>query len=231
MSTISSTDYNAIDKPILLKESSTGYFGKASPFISGEELKRKYRQSASDFVFTTNNDVSKDAIIFSDSSTSLLQSISSSAPFDLVANLRLQAQQQFRSTTLQLFENDTYETGVLADSTSYLLKQFAFNRHITLVRLSKLYSEQIGNMNVILGILNFISSLSKGQAGEIGWMIAKTALCHREIEIKDLAVRCFEAWVSEESLSILEETRTGVSWLDKYIEQVIIDFRSILCHG
>ncbi|MED4225666.1 hypothetical protein [Neobacillus cucumis] len=55
-----------------------------------------------------------------------------------------------------------------------------------------------------------------------GQTIALAGLSNRSVEVKEYAVRSFENWGSPDCIEILDGVDCGETWLQEYINQVIL---------
>jgi hypothetical protein len=75
------------------------------------------------------------------------------------------------------------------------------------------------------GVLRLLGRFPRGQVGEWGMVIAINGLSHRDIEVREAAVRALERWGGHEALDALKTCVDAepIPWLATYIRQVIID--------
>ena len=72
-------------------------------------------------------------------------------------------------------------------------------------------------------IVRCIGRLESDRVGNWGMHVADDALRHKDVEVREAAVRALEAWGGCEALSMLRSHRDSVAWLNEYVNQVIAD--------
>ncbi len=72
-------------------------------------------------------------------------------------------------------------------------------------------------------IVRCIGRLEFDRVGNWGMRVADDALRHKDVEVREAAVRALEAWGGCDALSMLRSHRDSVAWLKEYVSQVIVD--------
>lgn len=74
-------------------------------------------------------------------------------------------------------------------------------------------------------VLRLLGRVPTRQVGEWGLVIAINALSHRDVEVREAAVRALERWGGHEAFNALKSRVDveSIPWLAAYIRQVIID--------
>lgn len=72
-------------------------------------------------------------------------------------------------------------------------------------------------------IVRCIGRLDYDCVGGWGMRVIDDALRHKDVEVREAAVRALEAWGGYEALNILRSHRDSVAWLNEYVDQVIVD--------
>ena len=77
--------------------------------------------------------------------------------------------------------------------------------------------------SISASIVRCIGRLEYDRVGNWGMHVADDALRHKDVEVREAAVRALEAWGGSEALGMLRSHRDPVAWLNEYISQVIVD--------
>lgn len=91
--------------------------------------------------------------------------------------------------------------------------------------LNRFYIRNFQNPRVLAQILHLISRIDSPELLDLFEVIAVASFVQGNDEVKELGVRCFEAWATPESIKTLETVRTDTIWLKRYINAVIRDLR------
>lgn len=135
----------------------------------------------------------------------------------------------YTRTFINLLKEEDFEFGYSTRSEDMLNEQLKINALATRNWLNEIFIKNFHDQSVIIGILRIIGRFEPSIIFPQGQTIALAALSHSNDEIKELGIRAFEKWCSLESLEILKSISTNVSWLNEYIDEVIIDFEEQLC--
>jgi hypothetical protein len=127
-----------------------------------------------------------------------------------------------------LFRDDIPEDSVAGQSEFYIRSLLRENpletRHLLQVIAFESFS--FGNTCVFLNLLHALSHLKQSEAFPEGQFIALGALSHKDDEVKEYAVKCFENWKCKDNIPILQNIKTAHQWLQDYIDDVVADLRS-----
>ncbi|MNE39472.1 hypothetical protein D3C87_1338970 [compost metagenome] len=97
------------------------------------------------------------------------------------------------------------------------------NSSITLNWLNSFYVKYFTDEKIHMNILRLIGNLKEEQISSLGILIATSALCNKNVEIKELGMRAFENWGSLNSFNVLSQLDIQQQWLNDYRNQVIKD--------
>lgn len=131
---------------------------------------------------------------------------------------------------LKLIKEEDFEFGYISRSEQLLRTNLNKNALATRNWLNEIFIKYFSDHQVIVGILRIISRFEPKEVFPQGQTIALAALSHRNSEIKELGIRAFEQWSSQESLNILREVEVDKPWLKEYLSNVIQDLSEQLCH-
>ena len=95
--------------------------------------------------------------------------------------------------------------------------------------LDVVFVKNFENPSIITGLLRTLAHFDPDDINPIGVTMALGALKHKNIEVKECAIRAFESWGGEDSLRILENIEESEGWLRNYIDNVIEDIRAEIC--
>jgi hypothetical protein len=77
--------------------------------------------------------------------------------------------------------------------------------------------------NVLIGILHMLSHCTYADVYPIGQTLAALALNHKEIEVCEFAVKCFENWANKDCVDKLKAMNIHSQWLKEYVYDVIAE--------
>lgn len=131
----------------------------------------------------------------------------------------------FREEFLAELENSDFEFGYFNEADKFIRDQMDINSSVTKEWLNKMFLEYFNNSKILEGIIRIISNMKREEIFPQGQVMALAALSHRDVVIKECAIRSFEYWGGKDSIEILENIVTGIKWLDDYIRDVINDIK------
>lgn len=82
---------------------------------------------------------------------------------------------------------------------------------------------QAGSPKVMVALLNAVGSLKYEDVRPFGQVLAVAAVSNLAVEVKEAAIRVYEAWGHPEGAMILAKVDCPWPWLDEYRKQVIAD--------
>ena len=139
---------------------------------------------------------------------------------------------RYASITRQLLmaiRNEEFEFGVISNAETIIEKQLAENSLETRNWINDIFVRYYCDTKILTGILHIISRFQEFEMHPQGLTMALAALVHKDDEVKELGVRAFEHWASENSLAVLKHVQVGTPWLQQYIDEVVEDLS--LEHG
>jgi hypothetical protein len=95
--------------------------------------------------------------------------------------------------------------------------------------LNEFFVFNFNKPSLLIGLLQIIASQPNEIINPEGYVMATAALSNKNIEVKECAVRCFENWVTKQSLTILGDIETSPKWLQEYIDNVKENIKEELC--
>jgi len=133
-------------------------------------------------------------------------------------------------TFINLLREEDFEFSYKTRSEEILIEQFKINALATRNWLNELFIKYFSDEVILIGILRIIGRFNEQTIFPQGQTIALAAFSHESDEVKELGIRAFEKWCSYESLTILKKIKVETTWLQDYVNQVIIDLEEELCH-
>lgn len=129
----------------------------------------------------------------------------------------------FKCCLLNLLEGDSFETGNITRAETYLLSELYQSPIIVREWINKVFAESFNNIGIIVGLLHSISHIEYTDIYPTGQTMALAGLSHKNIEVREYSIKCFENWGRNESLIFLKNLHFSEKWLQKYVESVIKD--------
>lgn len=132
----------------------------------------------------------------------------------------------YTSQLINLIREEDFEFGYISRSESLIREQLQLNKLATKNWLNEVFVKNFKNEVILIGMLRIISRFEIDEIFPQGQTMAIAALSHKNDEIKELGIRAFEKWGSEESLEILKSLDLSSRWLKEYVEQIIEDLEA-----
>jgi len=130
---------------------------------------------------------------------------------------------------INLINEEDFEFGFVSRSEELINKQLEINDLATRNWLNELFISNFKNDGILIGLLRIIGRFDQEIIFPQGQTMALAALSHRNNEIKELGIRAFENWASENSIQVLRNTNIELEWLNEYKNEVIADLEVELC--
>jgi hypothetical protein len=92
--------------------------------------------------------------------------------------------------------------------------------------LNELFLKNFHAPHIIVGVLHVISHFDYGLVSPEGPTMAIAALAHKDVEVREYAVKCFENWQHKDGIRVLEHIKADERWLQNYINLVIRDLKN-----
>jgi len=135
---------------------------------------------------------------------------------------------QIKSVLKNSIINDDFEFINTSSSERLTRKFLDRDPGQTSTALTELLMENYSNIKIVTGLLQIVSHFEYDEIKPAGPMMATATISHKNLEVRECAIRAFENWASMESLSLLEHTEAHPAWLQDYLTQVIMDIRGIV---
>lgn len=137
------------------------------------------------------------------------------------------AKEEFVNNFLQLLHNIEFEFGYKTPADDYV--EDALDRYGPFARewLNELFLQNLEDSQVLSAILRVIAHFDYSQMYPQGTTMAIAATRHDNVEVQECGVRCFENWESPEAIVMLKSLKFTESWLNDYLQNVIMDIESL----
>ena len=130
---------------------------------------------------------------------------------------------RFRGEFLATLIDEPIEDGITHPSEHVLEKALRIDPSECRKELSRILVEYQTRPSMTASIVRCIGRMEYDQVGQWGIRVAEDALGHKDIEVRDAAVRTLENWGGREAIGILRSHKDSVDWMNDYVSQVIID--------
>lgn len=124
-----------------------------------------------------------------------------------------------------MLDSEDFESGISGNAENYFRKCLQENSVSTLNGLLKLFLsnftlDSIKNHRVV-GLLHIISHMEYEEVWPQGQTMAISALNHKNKQVAEFAIKCFENWGHPDGVEILNSINFATSWLREYAEEVV----------
>ncbi|MEG9198754.1 hypothetical protein [Lactococcus lactis] len=122
---------------------------------------------------------------------------------------------------------ENFESGIESNAETFIRALLKKDKTLAQQLISNLFYNSFGQKNnkdieILIGILNIISHLEiNNKDYSMLKVIALAAISHKNDDVKDYAVQCFENWNDPSDISTLKNIQSQASWLQNYIDKVI----------
>lgn len=131
---------------------------------------------------------------------------------------------RFRSKLVAALLDEPIEDGVTHPAEDVIDENLRINSYECRDWLSRAIAEHYqARPSISASIVRCVGRLEYDRVGHWGMQVADDALRHRDVEVREAAVRALEAWGGCEAVGMLRAHRDSVAWLNEYVSQVIVD--------
>ena len=127
------------------------------------------------------------------------------------------------------FENEVFETGIINASEKYFLNELQKDIVSALNTLHLLFWDNFCSngrkINNLIGILHTISHIDYLSIYPLGVAMAVSALNHKNQEVAEFGIKCFENWNHPDGIQKLNNVNYASEWLRDYANSVIEDLQ------
>ncbi|MEG2001073.1 MAG: hypothetical protein RR053_06765 [Evtepia sp.] len=152
----------------------------------------------------------------------LLNSGESSTPQQ---NITIPSKPEYTHTLTSMFESEDFENGIVNLSENYFAKILQEDSLSAMNGLATIFWNNFSNdgrkIKNLIGILHTVSHFQYSVVYPIGQVLALSALNHKNNEVCEFAIKCFENWEDSDAIEQLKATHFSAKWLQDYAEQVV----------
>ncbi len=137
---------------------------------------------------------------------------------------------QFTNRFLQLIHKSEFEFGFSTPADEYVRE--ALSTYGTFARewINTVFMKNFDDPFVLSAILRVIAHFDYRQMEPQGMTMAAACAAHKDTDVRECCVRCFESWKAPETLSILRNISFSQDWLNDYLVGVISDLEGVANH-
>jgi hypothetical protein len=145
-----------------------------------------------------------------------VQDLESDAVFNVKQFIRLKT----------MLQEEIPESGITNPSEEIVESLYSEDKRKTNILLDKLFRENFNNTHIMVGVLHIISHFDYDLVTPEGPTMAIAALKHKDVEVMEYGVKCFENWRHKDGIGVLGQIKTDEPWLQNYINLVINDLKN-----
>lgn len=128
---------------------------------------------------------------------------------------------------ISMLASEECETGISNPSESFFVGLLKDDHISALNVLSTVFmncfSLEPKKITVLVGTLHLISHLEYDQVYPTGQTLAIAAISHKNPEVAEYGIKCFENWKHPDGAAKLKAIRFSTSWLQEYADDVIAE--------
>jgi hypothetical protein len=126
-----------------------------------------------------------------------------------------------------MLQEEITESGIVNPSEEIVESLYSEDKRKANILLNELFLENFHTPHIIVGILHIISHFDYDLVSPEGPTLAIAALTHKDVEVREYGVKCFENWRHKDGIRILEQIKADERWLQNYINLVICDLKNL----
>lgn len=134
------------------------------------------------------------------------------------------------SVLSSVLEDEVFESGIINHSEEIFLKEFGEDELGALNAICRLFMDNIANtgrkLNNLIGILHMLSHLDYNKVYPSGQMLAICAINHKNNEVAEYGIKCFENWGEKDGIDKLNSIRFSSLWLQEYANEVVEELKN-----
>jgi hypothetical protein len=125
-----------------------------------------------------------------------------------------------------MLQEEITESGIANPSEKIIESLYSEDKRKANMLLNELFLKNFHTPHIIVGVLHIISHFDYDLVSPEGPTMAIAALSHKDIEVREYGVKCFENWQHKDGIRILERIKADERWLQNYINLVIRDLKN-----
>jgi hypothetical protein len=126
-----------------------------------------------------------------------------------------------------MLQEEITESGMANPSEKIVESLYSENKWKANILLNELFVENFHTLHIIVGVLHIISHFDYDLVSPEGPTMAIAALTHKDVEVREYGVKCFENWRHKDGIGVLEHIKADEQWLQNYINLVIRDLKTL----
>lgn len=134
---------------------------------------------------------------------------------------------QFQTQFDELISQADFEYGFRSAADDYVLTAIKQYGPFAREWINDIFLKNFDDPAFLTGLLRVIAHFDYEEMYPQGMTMATAALLHKDVEVRDCAVRCFENWEDPENLKILKNLSFSEDWLSEYLSEVISDLEDL----
>jgi hypothetical protein len=125
-----------------------------------------------------------------------------------------------------MLQEEIAESGITNPSEKIVESLYSEDKRKANILLNELFLKNFYTPHIIVGILHIISHFDYDLVSPEGPTMAIAALAHKDVEVREYGVKCFENWQHKDGIGILDQIKADERWLQNYINLVIRDLKN-----
>jgi hypothetical protein len=125
-----------------------------------------------------------------------------------------------------MLQEEITESGITNPSEEIVKSLYSEDNRKANILLNELFIKNFHEPHIIVGVLHIISHFDYDLVSPEGPVMAIASLTHKDVEVREYGVKCFENWQHKDGIKILEHIKADERWLQNYINLVIRDLKN-----
>lgn len=136
------------------------------------------------------------------------------------------AKDDFYAVLSNCLSDDVFIDGESSQTEKFMLDRISeFGAESTMSLLMEFFKKNYSNVHFTCGILHALSHMPYESVGISGEYMAIAAFQHKDIEVREFALKAFDSWKSKESLLFLESINCDLPWMQEYLVEIIANIK------
>ena len=130
-----------------------------------------------------------------------------------------------------MLQSECHESGIANGSERYFKEMLDHDKLTALNCIFRIFwkhvnSNESAQLNVAIGILHILSHFDYDHVFPTAQVIACTALDHKNVEVCDFALKCFDNWSNKDCVDHLKAVKFHSRWLQQYADEIVAAIES-----
>lgn len=127
----------------------------------------------------------------------------------------------FIKAYINSIKNEDLEFGILGHTTELVKNFLKYNKGLILTELQNLALKNSKDKRLVYSVLHTFAHLEYDLVYPYGPIFALGISRHKDADIQDFSIQCFEIWCNKDSLNYLEQIHIDTPWLNEYLQKTI----------